>query len=276
MKRSAFTTIAVGLAAIASGLALMTAPSVAAGTLPTLTLALTKNTVTVGGSEVSGAVNIVTTVSGEASGSPALILLKPGVTVAQFGNVLAPLSNSTPLDAIDPYATIVFDGSATEGAPSTARAVLPPGTHVAVSNGNGHAVFTVSPSSAPATLPTPAATVSAIDFGFRGASTLHDGELVRFQNEGFLIHMVVFARMKSAADAKKAEALLLQGKIEEAGKLYVKGPNGAFAGPLSSGSMPQEVITEPPGAYVILCEMNAEDGRDHYQLGMFRTIRIVK
>jgi hypothetical protein len=118
--------------------------------------------------------------------------------------------------------------------------------------------------------------VSAIDFGFRGASTLHDGELVRFQNEGFLIHMIVFARMKSAIDATKAEALLLQGKIKEAGKLYAKGPKGLFAGPLSSGSMQQEVINEPPGVYVILCEMNAQDGRDHYQLGMFRTIRIVK
>ena len=56
----------------------------------------------------------------------------------------------------------------------------------------------------------------------------------------------------------------------------MKGPKGMFAGPLSSGSMQQEVITEPPGLYVILCAMNAEDGRDHFQLGMFRTIRIIK
>jgi hypothetical protein len=73
----------------------------------------------------------------------------------------------------------------------------------------GFAPFTVAQSSAPATLPTPAATVSAIDFGFRGVGTLRDGELVRFQNEGYLIHMILFARMKSAADAKKGEALLL-------------------------------------------------------------------
>ncbi|MGO9822165.1 MAG: hypothetical protein ACLPTJ_16160 [Solirubrobacteraceae bacterium] len=276
MKRSLLVSTALGLAAVGSILVLMTASSVAAGTLPTLTLALTKNTVTVGGSEVSGAVNIVTTVSGEASDSPALILLKPGVTVAEFGQVVSHLGNDTPLDAIDPYATIVFDGSATEGAPSTAEAVLPAGTYVAVNNGNGFAPFTVTQSSAPATLPTPGATVSAIDFGFRGADTLHDGELVRFQNEGYLIHMIVYGRMKSAADATKAEALLLKGKLKGAGKLYLKGPEGQFAGPLSSGSMQQEVITQPPGVYVILCEMNAEDGRDHYQLGMFRTIRIVK
>jgi hypothetical protein len=40
--------------------------------------------------------------------------------------------------------------------------------------------------------------------------------------------------------------------------------------------MQQEVITEPPGVYVIACAMNAEDGREHFQLGMFRTIKIVK
>jgi hypothetical protein len=28
--------------------------------------------------------------------------------------------------------------------------------------------------------------------------------------------------------------------------------------------------------YVIFCAMNSEDGRDHFQLGMFRTIQIVK
>lgn len=88
--------------------------------------------------------------------------------------------------------------------------------------------------------------------------------------------MILFARLKSVADAAKAEALLLKGEIKQAGKLYVKGPRGMFAGPLSSGSIQQEVVAEPPGVYVILCAMNAEDGRDHYQLGMFRTIRIVK
>jgi hypothetical protein len=40
--------------------------------------------------------------------------------------------------------------------------------------------------------------------------------------------------------------------------------------------MQQQIISQPPGVYVIACAMNAEDGRDHYKLGMFRTIRIVK
>jgi hypothetical protein len=64
VKRS-FLLAAVSAATAALALVAMTAASVAAGTLPTLTLALTKSTVTVGGSEVSGAVNIVSTVTGE-------------------------------------------------------------------------------------------------------------------------------------------------------------------------------------------------------------------
>ena len=68
MKRA--TTLAAAFtAAAAATLVLMSASSVAAGSMPTLTLALTKNTVTVGGSKVSGAVDVVTTVSGEASDS---------------------------------------------------------------------------------------------------------------------------------------------------------------------------------------------------------------
>jgi len=55
MKR--FAILAATLGAVCATVA---ATSVAAGTLPTLTLALTKNTVTVGGAKVSGAVNIGT------------------------------------------------------------------------------------------------------------------------------------------------------------------------------------------------------------------------
>ena len=274
MKRSVLAAAALSVATAASGLVLMTASSVAAGTLPTLTLALTKNTITVGGSEVAGAVNIVSTVTGEASDGPALILLKPGVTPTEFGKATSALSTA-PFDTIDPYGSIVFDGTAVAGTSTSAQTWLQPGTYVAVENGNGHAVFTVAPSAAPALLPAPGAEVDAIDFGFHGASTLHDGELVRFKNDGYLIHMFLFIQAKNLADAKKGEALLLAGKIG-GGHHLGTGVKGMFAGPLSHAEFQQEVINEPPGVYVIACAMNAEDGRDHFQFGMFRTITIVK
>jgi len=275
MKRPVLTTATLSVAAVVSGLILMSASSVAAGSLPTLTLALTKNTITVGGSQVSGAVNIVATVTGEKSDNPALVRLNPGISVAAFAKAAKSLGNS-PLDALDPYGSIVYFGSAIEGAPSSAQTWLQPGTYVALNNGNGHAIFTITASANPVLLPAPAAEIDAVDFGFRGADTLHDGDLVRFKNDGYLVHMFLFAQAKSAADAAKAEKLLLANKGNEAGKLYGTGVTGQFVGPLSHAHLQQEVINEPPGVYVIYCAMNAEDGREHFQLGMFRTITIVK
>jgi hypothetical protein len=277
VKRTLFTA-SLTVATLALILVATTASSVAAGTLPTLTLTLTKNTITVGGAEVSGAVNIVSTVRGEQSDNPGLVLLKPGVTPAEFGKVVSALGEDSPLDAIDPYGSIVFDGSASAAGPTTAQTWLQPGTYIALENGNGFATFSVAPSRAPAALPTPDAEIDAIDFAFRGASTLHDGELVRFKNDGYLIHMFIFVQAKSLADAKLAEQALEDGKCNGGGqcKRYGTGVKGQFAGPISHAELQQEVIDEPPGIYVILCGMNAEDGRDHYQLGMFRTITIVK
>jgi len=59
-------------------------------------------------------VNIVSTVTGEKSDNPGLLLLKPGVTAAELGKAVGSLPNNSPFDAIDPYASIVFDGNATE------------------------------------------------------------------------------------------------------------------------------------------------------------------
>jgi hypothetical protein len=107
---------------------------------------------------------------------------------------------------------------------------------------------------------------------------LHDGELVRFKNDGYLIHMFVFIQAKSLADAKLAEQGILSGKCNGGGQCmrYATGVKGEFAGPLSHAELQQEVVNEPPGVYVIVCVMNAEDGREHDQLGMFRTITIAK
>jgi hypothetical protein len=64
------------------------------------------------------------------------------------------------------------------------------------------------------------------------------------------------------ADAKKAETLLLVGKAKEATSKHASGPQGMFAGPLSHGAMQQQIISQPPGVYVIACAMNAEDTAD--------------
>jgi hypothetical protein len=276
MKRRVGVSLALSVVAAGAVLVCMATSSVAAGSLPTLTLAVSKNAIKVGGSMTSGAVNIAATVTGEPEDNPGLVLLKPGVTPAEFGKFAAKLGQND-FDALDAYGTIVYDAqNVLKGTTTDTEAVLPAGTYLALNNGNGSAAFTISPSSSPASLPKPGGTVTAIDFRFRGATTLHDGELVRFQNDGFLIHMFVFAQLKSLSDATKAEALLLKGQPKAALKLYGTGLTGTFAGPLSHGAMQQEVISEPPGVYVIACEMTAEDGIPHFEIGMFRTIQIVK
>jgi len=267
------------IAMMALGIAAVIPATASAASLPSLDLAVTKNNVVVSGSEVSGPVNVVATVTGEASDVPGLVLLKPGVTAAQFGKLVDSLPSNAPFDAIDPYATVVYDGPTTlKGHPSTVQVDLPAGNYVAINNGNARTPFTVSLASTAATLPAPQATITAIDFAFRGASTIHDGELVRFQNNGFLIHMLGAARLKSAADIKPVLALLGTGKPfpKGAGKPYFATKAFLFAGPLSHNQSEQWVVTQPPGYYIILCAMNAQDGRDHYQLGMYRVLHIIK
>ncbi len=259
---------------------LTAAASSAASGLPTLTLALNGKTVVVGGSTESGAVNIVTTVTKEASGEPALIRLNPGVPFSAFAQAGAAINaHHGDLNYLDPYGSIVFDASANRGTSSSGETTLRPGNYFALDFGPTgptppFSAFTVTQAASPAALPNPNATISTIEFGFRGPTTLHDGELVRFVNAGFLVHMDVFGKAKNVATAKKAIALLLAGKDNAAGKL-IHG-NYTFAGPLSSGGLQQEVITEKPGVYVQACFMDTQDGREHTQLGMERIFRIVK
>lgn len=274
MHRNRLIRAAAALTAVAAtALAALPTPSSAAS-LPTLTISLTGKSVTVGGTETSGAVNVLTTVTGAASGEPTLALLKPGVSASTFLKIGSAAQDA---NAIDPYGTIVFDADASAGK-SSAQTVLRPGNYVAfnfATGGHAFAAFTITPSTTLAVLPKPQATISAIDFGFRGASTIHHGELVRFQNDGYLIHMIGWARVKTIADANRVKALLLAGKAQQAAHKYAIG-QGMFAGALSTGGMQQLHITESPGVYILFCSMNTQDGRDHYQLGMFRTIKINK
>ena len=280
MKRLTALFAAVGLMA-AGGAYLLAAPvagASGAATLPTLTIGLSGGNVTVGGSTVSGAVNVVTTVTGKA-GEPALVRLNPGISFAQFGQAVAAIgSHHGDLNYLDPYGSLVYDGAMSTGTQS-AQVDLQPGNYFALNTGgNGsppHAAFTVTQSASPATLPAPGATESSIEFGFVGAKTVHDGELVQFQNLGFLVHMDIWVRAKSLPAARQIVALLLAGKDRKVGPPLATA-FGTFTGPVSSGAVQQQIINEKPGWYVQACFMNTQDGREHTRLGMERIIKIVK
>ena len=175
-KRLTSLIATAGALAVAGALMLTGGASGAtgAGPLPTLNIALTGTTgVSVSGSEVSGAVNVVSTFSGKAPSGPnsngptwGLVRLNPGVSILQA--VGAVQSAHGDVNALTPYGSLFADNSA--GVPT--QTVLTPGNYVALNitgNGNpGLAPFTVTQSSSPAALPNAAATETAIEFAFRG------------------------------------------------------------------------------------------------------------
>jgi uncharacterized cupredoxin-like copper-binding protein len=277
MKR--LTLLAVTASALlAAGGTIAADSAAAASTLPTLSLKITNSSITVGGATQSGGVNVVSTATGVKEASVILFLLKPGATFEEVEAAIQKAHGDT--NVTSKYGSLVFDAEVTPGQSSEVQTYLQPGQYVAVVPGEGkgskaHALFTVTAAASPAALPTPEATIRSIEFGFRGPSTLHDGELVRFENEGFLVHMDVAAPVKNMKAARQAVKDLLAGKEKALGKL-IAGPPAGFAGPLSHEAFQQETITAKPGIYVEVCFMDTQDGRGHNLLGMERIIKIVK
>jgi hypothetical protein len=254
-----------------------TVATASAQPLPTLNLALTGTKgISVSGSEVSGAVNVVSTFSGKAGpngpgGSAALFRLNPGVTAQ---DVLSAVGRSQDPNAVSPYGSIVFDGSA----PGSAQVVLEPGNYLALNvSGNGaggFAQFTVSQSPSPAPLPAARTTQIAIDFGFRGPTVLHNNTIVRAENHGYVVHMIIAFGVPNVQTGRRAMALLRAGKDGKAERLA----NHQFLnllGPASTGAVQQEVLHAKPGWYVEACFMTTQDGREHTRLGMERLVRVV-
>ena len=228
----------------------------------------------------SGGVNVVSTATGTKEASAILFLLKPGVTVAEVEGALKNGAGKDPNKA-GKYGSIVFDAEVNPGKAAKPRRCLQPGQYVALSGeGEGgpkqKATFTVTAAASPATLPAPQATVRSIEFGFRGPTTLHDGELVRFENEGFLVHMDVAFPVKSKSAAKKVVKARCSRARKRGSKSTPQGSPSSSRGPVSHEAFQQETITAKPGWYVQACFMETQDGRDHTRLGMERIIKITK
>ena len=270
------------VAAVGSLLVIGAAPAASgAATLPTLNVSVSKTAITASGSTVSGAVNIVTTAA-KGLKEPAVVLfqLKPGVTPAEFEAFAKSKKFSDPNNA-DKLGSIVFDNEGVPGGTSEAQTVLAPGTYILL-NAEGenpsnppHSVLTITAAPAPAALPAAQAVEKTIEFGFRGPTTLKVGEVVRFENEGFLVHMNVAFPVKSKRAAAQAVRLMKEGKEKQVFRL-VSGQPFSFYGPIGSGAFQQETITEKPGWYVQACFMATQDGRVHTSLGMERAFHIVK
>jgi hypothetical protein len=267
------------VAAVAA-LTLACAGAAQAASLPTISIAVTPTTATVTGPLESGGANVVSSATGVKEATLILFLLKPGTTVAEAEAYLRGKQGKGDPNNASVLGSIVFDTEVASGQRNETQTNLAPGQYlVLLGIGEGEpklaTTFKVTAAKAPAALPAPEATIRSIEFAFRGPSTLHDGELVRFENEGFVVHMDLAAPVKNMTAAKQAVKYLLAGK-EKAFEKLVSGPPAGFAGPLSHGAYQQETITAKPGIYVQLCFMETQDGRDHTRLGMERIIKITK
>jgi hypothetical protein len=277
-RRALISTTAVGLAAL--GAAALATGAAQAATLPTVTATVSPTAITISGALQSGAVNISSTGTGKEP-DVTLILLKPGVSVAELYAFLDSNKVTNEANLVDPYGSIVFDQEAGKGKPSEVQTVLVPGQYVALSGEGEKSVkwprtsFTIAPSPTPAALPAAQATEKTIDFGFKGPTVLKVGELVRFENEGFLVHMDIAFPVTSKKAAKQVVKALSTGREKGLEKLIAGEPIN-FAGPVSSGAFQQATIAAKPGWYVQACFMTTQDGRPHTLIGMERIIKIVK
>jgi hypothetical protein len=278
VKRIVLLSAATAIAAACASTIAANGFAQGASSLPTITIAMDKTSIAVGGALQSGAVDIRSTTTNEASGSPTVVRLNPGATPDQLFALLGSPAGRDPNNALR-VGTIVFDADAPKGT-SDVQTTLEPGEYVAFDAAGDNpakfprTTFTIAPAAQPAVLPAAQATVRAIDFGFRGPATLHRGDLVRFRNDGFVTHMIAGIRVKDAQAARRVTALLRAGKDSAAQRLAA-GFVG-FQGPVSPGAVQQEVVAAKPGTYVLACFMDSQDGREHTQLGMLRTIRVVR
>ena len=270
---------ATGVVAIAAAASLaVVASATPTSSLPKLTIAMNGTSIVVGGALQSGGVNVVSTTTNEPQGAPLLFRLNPGVTAAQVQAYRKAHPNTDP-NSLAQFGSIVFNAEADRGV-SQVQTTLQPGNYAAVDSGPGSpgknplTTFTITPASTPAVLPTPQGTVTSIDFAFRGAAVWHRGELVRFQNRGFVVHMIIAGQVRSMAAAHKV-IKLLRANANVPNSLVIGQPF-AFDGGLSPGASQQMTITQHPGIWVLICFMNVQDGRDHAQLGMERIVRILK
>jgi hypothetical protein len=277
ISRSIGTAVlAVSLSVTAVG-ASMNAADARSLDLPTISITMDGASITVGGTLQSGAVQVESTTTQEASGAPMLIRLDEGVTPDALLAALA-TPELQEVNNVSHYGAIVFSVQVAQGT-SDIQTTLESGNYVGFDTRKNdqttwpHTTFSITEASQPASLPAAAATIRAIEFGFRGPNTLHDGELVRFRNDGFLVHMVFGLRTRNAADARQVAALLLAGKDAKASRLTV-GFEG-FMFPVSTGAVQQQTLDVKPGIYVLACFMTTQDGREHTQLGMVDIVKVV-
>ncbi|MGI8430196.1 MAG: hypothetical protein ACR2OB_13060 [Solirubrobacteraceae bacterium] len=270
------------LATAGGGVALAASAGSTAAALPQLNVTLTGKSIAISGQEVSGGVQVVAHTTGEPAGEPILVRLNDGVSYGQAFAQFKAIGHDP--NAVRRVGATVFDATAPKGT-TDVQVNLQPGNYIAVDVGGQHGsgppsgpppstTFTISPSAHPAALPAPAATVRAIEFAFRGAGTLRSGSMVRWRNDGYVVHMFFMIRTTRRFPAARVARLLRQGKDMQLPQSLFNTTAGA--GSLSWQAYQQQRLDLRPGTYVLACFMDTQDHREHTRLGMERIIKVVR
>ncbi|MGH2447828.1 MAG: hypothetical protein ACRDFS_04415, partial [Chloroflexota bacterium] len=188
--------------------------------LGTVYIHVTPSSIGVVGSLTSGAVNVRIRTTGTKDAAVLLIRLNPGVTPAKIQAFTRSKASNDLNNVTEVMGALVMDSDAPRGI-TALQVVLQPGLYAAlnISNHNGqgpHTLFSVARSPQPAALPPRQATVHAIDFGFRGAGILHNGSVVRYYNNGHVVHMFIAIRAASLQGARQIVTLLKEGRDRKA------------------------------------------------------------
>jgi hypothetical protein len=274
-KRFASLVATTGVVACTGALVLAGSAGAALSPLPTLNVALAGNSgVSVSGSEVSGAVNVVATHAGKGQGAFALVRLNQGVTFQQAFQAVQ--SHHGDENALTPYGAV----RASANAPGTIQTVLTPGNWVALNvsgmGAPGFAQFTVTQSSSPAVLPAAKSSETSIEFGFKGPKVLTNGTVVRARNGGYLVHMIDLIGVRRKAFVPRVMRMLRAGARQKAFRPFLSGQFVSLLNPASPGALQQMVLHAKPGYYVEACFMDTQDHREHTRLGMERPVRVAK
>lgn len=275
MRRFTSLLAAAVLTGAAAVALLTTAASGAAPAMPTINLTMNGSSITAAGTELSGAVNVVSNVTGVNQAQPRLIYLFPGVSDHDALNAI--VAHGGDPDYLQRFGLVEFDAFAGQGT-SSVQTELQPGHYLAIDTESNdpatwpHTDITIATNPAPAALPGASQSEKTIDFAFHGNKHLHDGWMTRFSNAGFESHMIVAVRAKDEKSAKKLAKLMIEGKVRQP-RSYAHGVL-TFAGPLSPGAVQQFVLNEKPGWYVLASFMSTQDGRLQTRLGMARWIEI--
>ena len=282
MPRRAVAVVAISsitaLLALAGGL--LAAGSAQASTLPTLTLTLTKTSITVGGATQSGAVNVVTT--GHAAsrkGRAILFLLKPGATVAEVETALKNGAGKDPNKA-SKYGTIVFDEEASPGKTNEAQTYLQPGSvrcprrrrrrRAEAQRALHGDRLPHHPARCRRRRPRSARSSSASVDRARGTTA----SSCALKTKASSCTWTSCSPSRATRPPSRSSRICWPGR--KRGSKSSSPGNRSAPGRFRMKPSSRTTITAKPGWYVQACFMETQDGRVHTRLGMERIIRIVK